>query len=227
MNNICSTWKPTTEGRRGQGNMEGYCRHDAQEVKKCWPSMFPLRVHIQLTHLSWPVLITHSVAKLKMIAVTRFWWAAGRERRRLCPWGALRGETPRRHLPGPSAASQEGWHTRSILCHSTSQTATLKSDSNNKNIYFLIHFLSSRKHFLLSSTKPSLLKSSIYKARGFFFFKFFFKTHSYREKNLPRTDWKLPFRCRNSTNSCNDQARARPKSGTESFLVSLMGLCFS
>lgn len=43
--------------------------------------MFPLRVHIQLTHLSWPVLITHSAAKLKMIADTRFWWAAGDKRR--------------------------------------------------------------------------------------------------------------------------------------------------
>lgn len=52
--------------------MEGYCKHEAQEVKKCLPSMFPLRVHIQLTHLSWPVLITHSAARLKMIADTRF-----------------------------------------------------------------------------------------------------------------------------------------------------------
>lgn len=66
---------------------EGYCRHEVQEVEKCLPSMFPLRVHIQLTHLSWPVLITHSVARLKIIAVTRFWWAVGTERESLRPSG--------------------------------------------------------------------------------------------------------------------------------------------
>lgn len=38
--------------------------------------MFPLLVHIQLTHLSWPVLIIHSASKQKIIEDTRFWWAA-------------------------------------------------------------------------------------------------------------------------------------------------------
>lgn len=66
---------------------KGYCKHEAQEGKRCLPSTSPVRVHIQLTHLSWPVLTTHSVAKLKMIADTRFWWAAGTETESLRPSG--------------------------------------------------------------------------------------------------------------------------------------------
>lgn len=42
--------------------------------------MLPLLVHIQLIHLSWPVLISHSDARQKVIADTRFWWAVRRKR---------------------------------------------------------------------------------------------------------------------------------------------------
>jgi hypothetical protein len=71
----------------GVRHSEGYCKQEAHDEKKWRPSIFPLRVHIQLTHLSWPVLITHSAARLKMIADTRFWWAAGRQREGQCPSG--------------------------------------------------------------------------------------------------------------------------------------------
>lgn len=42
--------------------------------------MLPLLVHIQLIHLSWPVLISHSDDRQKVIADTRFWWAVRRKR---------------------------------------------------------------------------------------------------------------------------------------------------
>lgn len=45
--------------------------------------MLPLLVHIQLIHLSWPVLMSHSDARQKVIADTRFWWAVRRKRFRL------------------------------------------------------------------------------------------------------------------------------------------------
>lgn len=99
-------------GREEAQPLEGYCKHEAQAVKKCLPSMFPLRVHIQLTHLSWPVLITHSAARLKMIADTRFWWAAGTEREvcalheEMGPSGSEPGSPSPAAWPGESRSEQ-------------------------------------------------------------------------------------------------------------------------
>lgn len=112
MSNLWSDWKLTMERQAvaGQAKVrpsEGYCKHDAQDVKKCLPSMSPFRVHIQLTHLSWPVLTTHSEARLKIIADTRFWWAVGTERESLRPSG--RNVTFR--------IKSRGVRTEADLCH--------------------------------------------------------------------------------------------------------------
>lgn len=105
---------------------EGYCKHEAQDVKKCLPSRSPFRVHIQLTHLSWPVLTIHSVAKLKIIADTRFWCAVETERESLWPSGrnvtfrirsrGVRTEAVSKpEWPGDTRSAQP-YHENACLC---------------------------------------------------------------------------------------------------------------